>query len=347
LASYTNIKRAFMNKVHYEIDPHNRLVISEEGSGVPRQRRVIEGAFKIGAHNDLSYHVKSPLQYGSDFPSQIRLSGRWSLSRDHDLIFTVDSERGSQRYGSLKLAGSILEANGSSMLFAFTTKYADGSSRTGVIELTGSWRAGEDGRLIFSAIRRSGEADELSFVSRWQIDRDNALVYYYDRPGPGPRGRRSRHRLSFRGRWSFVKPSTLVYELEGRSNSSFRIRAGIAACYADRIVFELGAGAAKRLRPAIRSAIIYGAWRLVDACSIDFEIEYYRGGTYSISFGAQARVTDRDTVTFSLKDHPGRNDLGIQLELRRELVKGDGSLFMRVLKSPGEAAVMAGGGINW
>ena len=53
-----------MQKVRYEIDPHNRLVIDDSGrkSDLTKFRKVIDGRFKTDKFNNLSYHVKAPLQ---------------------------------------------------------------------------------------------------------------------------------------------------------------------------------------------------------------------------------------------------------------------------------------------
>ena len=45
-----------MQKIRYEIDPHNRLV-----RRLPRFRKVIDGKFKIDKKNTLIYHVKAPV----------------------------------------------------------------------------------------------------------------------------------------------------------------------------------------------------------------------------------------------------------------------------------------------
>ena len=73
-----------MQKIRYEIDPHNRLTIL----GPYRFRSVIDGTFKLAGRNNLAYHVKK--SDNLDVPQQIKFSGTWSLSKDHELILTLD-----------------------------------------------------------------------------------------------------------------------------------------------------------------------------------------------------------------------------------------------------------------
>jgi hypothetical protein len=46
-----------MQKVRYEIDPHNRLVVKEAGkkTKLPRFRQVLDGHFKVAKDNTLIY----------------------------------------------------------------------------------------------------------------------------------------------------------------------------------------------------------------------------------------------------------------------------------------------------
>jgi len=73
-----------------------------------------------------------------------------------------------------------------------------------------------------------------------------------------------------------------------------------------------------------------------------FEIEYEDKAAKAIVFGADARLTDRDTVSFRLKNDMGNKDMGVKLELSHKIFKGDGEAFLRVLASGRESAVYAG-----
>ena len=73
-----------MQKIRYEVDPHNRL--TRLGPG--KFRQVIDGEFKLDDNNSLAYHVKK--SDNIDIPQQIKFSGDWSLDTGHNLILTLD-----------------------------------------------------------------------------------------------------------------------------------------------------------------------------------------------------------------------------------------------------------------
>ena len=59
-----------MERVRYEIDPHNRLVIRKTAgkTSLPYFRKVVTGRFKIDKNNALTYHVKTPVPHGKTSP---------------------------------------------------------------------------------------------------------------------------------------------------------------------------------------------------------------------------------------------------------------------------------------
>lgn len=332
-----------MEKIRYETDPYNRLVIGT-GAGLKRQRRVIDGVFRIDGDNTLSYHSRSPINEGSTDPYRLKLDGRWSLTKDHDLRVTIDSEKMRATY-AITLCGEIIEARGDSLLFALSTTDKDKSRRTYTLRLSGRWQADESNRLTFAVYREAGRADILKLDATWDIGKDNQLIYRYERRSRvrGPRIARS---IAFRGRWQFSDPLAVTYEIEAGSNSAFRFKSGIARCMPDRIEYEIGVGAARHLRPSVRTIILYGRWMASRRAGLTFDGEFAHGKAYSLSFGAQARLTGDDTLELTLKDRSGK-ELGIELELRHEMIGGDGSAFIRLLKSSGESGITVGGSFSW
>ncbi len=81
-----------MQKARYEVDPYNRLVINEDGagSGLQKFRRVLDGQFKVGEDNHLSYHIKTPLSEDEKIPHQVKLLGDWSLTDNHELRLALN-----------------------------------------------------------------------------------------------------------------------------------------------------------------------------------------------------------------------------------------------------------------
>ena len=113
-----------MQKVRYEPDPHNRLVLDISGgkSGLSKFRKVLDGRFRLDENNELSYHIKAPQYEEESVPHQLKLRGAWSLTDNHDLSLTLD-KWGRETFGDkLTLEGRIIGADANSLLFALTTR---------------------------------------------------------------------------------------------------------------------------------------------------------------------------------------------------------------------------------
>ncbi|MDP2912185.1 MAG: hypothetical protein Q8N76_07640, partial [Candidatus Omnitrophota bacterium] len=79
-----------MEKVWYEVDSFNRLIVSGPAgrrSRVKKFRQVAYGRFKTGSSNTLFYEVNK--SSGADIPQKIKFSGKYSLDKNHNLIFTL------------------------------------------------------------------------------------------------------------------------------------------------------------------------------------------------------------------------------------------------------------------
>lgn len=335
-----------MQKIRYETDPYNRLVVSGRQTGLDRHRRVVDGTFHAEKDNALTYHTKTPVEGGAASPYQVRLSGAWSLTKSHDLKFTVSAANNRPASGEIMLSGGILEAKGDSLIFSLTTKTGAGARKTYIMQLTGVWRADRNNRLVFSVKRHNGGTDALTFRASWSIGRNNELVYEYVRSA-GARKAGASQRIAFKGSWAITKPAYLSYSIEGASNSSFDFRTAAGICGPRSMTFELGTGLSRHLRPSARTVVLYGSWKFTRSSGLNFEIEYAGGRRYSMKFAAEAKLTDDDRVTLCLKDPAGRKDLGLEVTLAHEILGGDGSAFLRLLKSSEESAVFIGSAFRW
>ena len=335
-----------MEKVRYETDPFNRLVVKSGRPGLARHRRVLDGNFKIGPGNSLEYHANTPIQDGASAPYRVKLDGRWSVTKDNRLRYVIEAGSKSRESCDITITGAILEAKGDSLVFAAGTRTGDGTRKTYILELSGNWHADESNRLAFSVRRERGQSDTIAFSGSWRTAGDNGLIYRYEGPGHGRHGRRL-HTIAFRGRWSVAGPAFVSYSLEAGSNSSFEFRASLGSCGPDFARFELGAGVARRLRPAMKALILYGNWRISRDSGLTFDIECADGRIYSMEFGAEARLATGDRITFKLKDPALGKGLGAELTLSHEMLGGDGSAFILMLKSSGESAVLVGSAFRW
>ncbi len=335
-----------MEKVRYEIDPFNRLVVTGEGQGLPRQRAVLDGTFRTADDNTLVYHIKSPASKTGAVPHQVKLRGQWSLGKDHNLRFTLDKVARSAGSDSLALSGDIIDVGGDALLFSMTTRRSDDTQTTYVMELTGSWQADKNNRLTFGVKREKGRYDILTFTGAWEIGDNNELVYRYEK-SQLKRRTKTVHAIVFKGRWRLGQGSIVSYALDASSNSVFNFKTSIGICGDNFIKYELGIMLGSRLGPIRRIVTLFGTWGIVRGTGLSFEVECADGKTYTISMSAEARITKRDTIALKLKDINTRKDLGLQLELSHALLEGDGAAFLKFLKSREETAVFIGAGFRW
>ena len=337
-----------MKKVQYEIDPHNRLILNDFGrkSDLPKFRQVIDGQFKIDEDNNLSYRVKAPLPEDENIPHQIKLKGQWSLTDDHRLRLTLDGQ-GRLTFGDqITLQGEILDVNESSLLFAVTTTTKDKTQSTYVLNLGGTWKADEFNRLSFHVKKEGSRYDILTFNGIWEINENHQIIYQYLKARL-IRKKRETHTLTFKGYWDIKDPLRVSYLLSAGTDSAFDFRTSAGVFKEGYIKYELGIGLADRVDPVRRRVTLSGKWNLKRDVGLIFEIEYENKETKAIVFGADAKLTDRDTITFKLKNEVENKDIGVNLELSHNILKGAGEAFLRLLKSNRESAIYAGAAWRW
>ncbi|MDP2912502.1 MAG: hypothetical protein Q8N91_00655 [Candidatus Omnitrophota bacterium] len=337
-----------MKKIQYEIDPHNRLVIDGSGrkSGLPKFRKVLYGRFKTDENNNLAYHIKAPLQEEESIPHQINLKGEWSLTDDHRLRLTLEKQARETFGDQITLQGEILEVNESSLLFAVTTTTKEGARSTYVLDLGGVWKADEFNRLSFHVKKEKGKYDILTLTGAWEIDKAHRIVYQYEKARLVKKKRQT-HTLVFKGYWDIKDALRVSYVLSADTDSVFDFKAASGVFKEGWIKYELGIGLARRTAPERRTVTLFGKWNLKKDVGLVFEIDYEYKNTKAITFGADAKLTGKDTVLFRLKKGIDNKDIGVDLELSHEISKGDGEAFLRLLTSRREAAIYAGAVRRW
>ncbi len=337
-----------MKKIQYEVDPYNRLLISSDGkkSDLPKFRQVIDGRFSLDKDNDLSYRVKAPLPEDGNIPHQIKLKGSWSLTDDHELRLTLDGQ-GRQTFGDqITLQGEILDVNKSSLLFAVTATTKDNTRSTYVLNLGGAWKADDKNRLSFHVRKESGRYDILSLNGIWEINKNHQIIYRYEKARM-IRKKKQYHVLIFKGYWDIQEKFRISYLLGKGTDQSFDFRTSIGVFKENYIKYELGIGSNDRVDPVRRTITFFGRWNLKKDAGLIFEIDYEKNKTREMVFGVDARLTDRDTILFTLKNDKEKRDIGASLELSRKILKGDGEAFLRLLKTNKESAVYAGAAWRW
>lgn len=332
--------------MRYEIDPFNRLVVSGGRSGgLPFFRRVIDGTFRMGPRNSLIYHVKKPSRPfpdGIDLPHQVKLTGRWALTDNHDLELTFDKWK---RVGeSVTVAGEIIGAGPDSLLFSCAVKKPSGGMAVRLLRLEGVWQADKKNRLSFLVEKGKGQYDVLTLNGAWEIDKRHQIVYTYSKSDE--KGGRVRHSIAFKGFWNITGRYRVSYLLDCKAGSGFDFRTSLIKADGRHIEFEVGIGLSGG-RPEVKHSVeLFGRWNIDKKAGLLFEYETGEGSFQAITLGAEARLSDRDTIIFRLKGRAGE-ELGAELGLSRRFLNEDGEAFLRLLKSGKEYVVYAGAGWRW
>jgi len=330
-------------KLRYEIDPHNRLVVGERKIPLGRFRKVLDGRFKLDENSTLSYHVKMPVG-DKNIPHQFKLKGEWSLTKEHDLRLTLN-KWGRQTFGDkLTFKGQIVDVRKNSLLFAFTTKTKSDTLATHILNLHGSWQADKYNRLTFKIRREKGLYDILTFNGVWNVNRKHQIVYRYEKARL-IKTRRKVHTLTFQGYWDIKDKARISYVIDGSSNSVFSFNTALGLFRDKYIKYEVGIGASRTRE--VRTITLSGKWRIKRNVGLIFEVKYEDGKVRRMVFGAEAVLTKKDTLSFKLKNDTFDKDIGARLELSHKILGGDGEAFLRLLRSNGEVSVYAGGGLRF
>ena len=336
-----------MKKIRYEIDPQNRLIARKAGgkSGLSKFRQVLDGRFKAADGDTLTYFVKAPVSGGINAPHKVKLKGRWSLSKNHDLVFTLDKVKSRASADKLTLQGEILDVNKNSLLFAVTTKTEAGAQSIYVLKLEGSWQADKHNRLTFKAKRDQDEYGALTFDGIWDIGENHQLIYQYEKKRLS-RKLKEAHTLTFKGRWDIKDKARISYVMDAGAGSAFNFKSSLGVFSGKYIKYELGISLSGKTKPIKRAITLFGEWKLKKGLGLVFEVERENKKVEAIVFGAKAKLTDKGTAVFKLKNNLNRG-IGAQLELSHKILKGGGQAFLRALKTEEETAIFAGAGWRW
>ncbi|MFH1381039.1 MAG: hypothetical protein ABIH57_02580 [Candidatus Omnitrophota bacterium] len=335
-----------MQKIRYELDPYNRLVLGAPAkkSSLLKFRRVLDGRFKLNENNELTYHVKSPLS--REIPHQIKLRGKWSLDNNHNLCLTLD-KKGRETLGDqVTLQGEILDVKKNSLLFAVVTRTKENKKLFYVLNLEGRWAADKFNRLLFHVKKEKGEYDILTLKGAWEINKNHNIIYEYKKAKLA-KIKQKTHTLTFKGFWDIRERMRLRYVLSKGTDSVFSFESSAGIFMGRYIKYEVGVGLSDRKDPIKRTITLYGKWKLTKNSELIFQVKYENKKIHDIVFKAEIEVTDKDKIAFKLKNDIGNNDIGATLKMSRKILKGSGEIFLQILKSRRESALYAGSAWKW
>ncbi|MFH1856983.1 MAG: hypothetical protein ABH836_07180 [Candidatus Omnitrophota bacterium] len=340
-------KKKDHEKITYEIDPYNRLIINKSGkeSSLPMFRQVLDGRFKIDGNNIATYQIKAPASGGTDMPHQVKLHGEWSLSKDHSLCLTLN-KLGRETLGDkLTLRADIIDAAKNSIVFAVTTRAKENIQSTYILQLKGTWHADEHNRITFMVKREEGKNDILTFRGAWEINKQHEIIYQYEKTRL-TRKEKEIHTLTLKGYWDIKDKLRVSYVLDQQSNSAIDFKTGLGFFKDNYIKYEVSIGGSLKPNSIKRAVTLSGKWKIKKGVGLTFEVKYENRRVHAIVFGAQAKLTAKDSISFELKNKQNE-DIGAKLELSREILNGDGLSFLRFLKSKDETSVFVGAGFKW
>ncbi len=328
-------------KIRYEIDPHNRLVFAKTGkkSQVPKYRTVLDGKFKIDKNSSLIYHVKSPRD--AKIPQQIKLTGNWSLDKDHNLVFTLNKWNKQYAGNKLTIKGELIDVKANRLSFAVATRDSLKRTRIYVLKLGGRWQADRYNRLSFQVTKERGLTDKLTLKGAWEVDKQNQVIYTYTKAHLKTK-ERSTKTITFKGYWNITERHRISYILSKRVDSRFDFRVRFSKLVKRGLQYEIGIGAI----PARQTLTLFGKWKVNAGLGLLFEVPYEKGKIRRIVFGATGKLDKDYYLDFKLKNKSGK-DLGIEIKLSRKILKDQGEAFIQALTASKELSLVAGMGFRW
>ncbi|MBU1084330.1 MAG: hypothetical protein ABIG55_05395 [Candidatus Omnitrophota bacterium] len=333
--------------MRYETDPYNRLVVQGgKKSGVKKFRRILDGRFKIDKNNGLSYHVKAPLAEDETVPHQIKFKGNWVLTDKHELKYIIDNIARPGFGSQILLQGEIMDARADSLMFSIKTRTKDRTGSLYTLSLGGVWQADPDNRLSFNVQKEKGKHDILTFSGAWDIDKSHQIVYEYEKRELIKKTKRV-HSFLLKGKWDIREKYRISYVLGKKDGSILNFETNAGIFRENYIKYELGVKGSLGARPVKRNVVLCGKWKLKRNAGLMFDVKCGGRKLYSLVFGAETKLTGKDTVLFSLKNDIENKDIGASLKLSHKMPGRDGEAFLELLRSNKEAAIYAGAAWRW
>lgn len=280
-----------MEKVFYEIDPFNRLIVGSppgKGSRIKKFRQVVHGRFKTDEKNALFYEVNK--SQGLNIPQKIRFSGKFSLDKKHNLVLTLDKWNNQCEGNRLALNAKLMDAKSNEILFLVNSKSGESGRLTYVMKLYGSWQADKDNRLTFGVEKDRGGIDNLILSGAWEINKNNEIIY---------RQAGDSQVITFKGHWDIRGKRRIKYALDKKLDSGFDFKSSLGTLAPEGrktyLIFEIGIGvsSAKKLR---RKIIFSGRWKISRGAEFTLEASDIEKGGVTLRFIKE--MFDRQAITY-------------------------------------------------
>ncbi|MFH1318442.1 MAG: hypothetical protein ABIH71_05455 [Candidatus Omnitrophota bacterium] len=328
-------------KTKYEIDPLNRLVVAETGrkSKLPKFRKILDGKIKIDKGNTFIYRINK--SQDSTAPQQIKLTGKWSLDDEHNLVLTLDKQHKQCVGDKIKIKGEIIDAKADKLAFSVTTKNALDQTQAYILELGGIWQADKNNRLSFNVKRDAGKVDKLIMVGKWKIGKQNQIIYIYTKRQTKGK-RKITNNVTLKGYWDITEKHRILYIMNKKISSQFDFKVSIGKPLGRGLQYEIGIGDV----PSKKKITLFGDWKINKKLGVLFEMPYENGKLKRVVFGASCKLGDDYKVDFRLKNQLGK-DMGIDVKFSKKILKDQGEIFLRGITSGEEKQILLGAGWRW
>ncbi|OIO34593.1 MAG: hypothetical protein AUJ70_00760 [Candidatus Omnitrophica bacterium CG1_02_40_15] len=267
-----------MDKVFYEVDPFNRLIIRPVGrrSRVKKFRQIAHGKFIADSGNNLFYEVNK--SQGLDIPQKIGFIGKYALDKNHNLVFTLNKWNNQCEGNRLTLKAKIIDAKSNEIAFLINSKAGESKSLSYIMKLYGSWQADKYNRLTFGIERDRGDADSLVLSGAWEINKNNEIAYKYGK---------EHQDIIFRGSWDISERYRISYALDKKVNSGFNFKSSLGTVVLKgkekSLAFDIGIGVSKSEK-LHRKIIFSGTWKMAKGKELIFETSDIEEGGVSLRF---------------------------------------------------------------
>ncbi|MBI4353771.1 MAG: hypothetical protein HY595_00900 [Candidatus Omnitrophica bacterium] len=326
--------------VRYEFDQLNRLVIRDPHDRL-QPRRVLEGDLSVDRDNRLSYRLRATPGEARAMEREMMLDGRWTLTPDHRLGFTLHPQEDRRRQ-TLFFNGTIVDVRDNALAVSLWRREDDRMRSTQTVALSGRWQADARNRLSFLVSKADGSEDRLVFNGAWTVNRNNQLLYRYQESG---RGRRQPaiHTLRFTGMWDLLPQSKLVYRLDLDNRSVFEFQAALQSSTLNaregKIAYQVGIRLSGG-RAMTQRITFFGIWKVRRDLSVAFEIPYTDGRRHALKFTGAYTWLTRNAVSVQLANLRGE-PLGVAVTFHRTFLD-DAQLFLRLQRLGKETQVLGG-----
>lgn len=319
-------------KPKYSFSKNNQLVIAS-GSEV----LTAEGKFIIKENNQLVYQITEPADWRqkNKIPERIALKGKWSLNRNHGLIFSLRKTK-NQNKGQLLLKTELVEPKAKALVFTLISQ-GQKTQSIRILQLKGKWQADKHNRLQF-LVKRLKASDTLVFQGVWQV-KNNSLRYTYKKAAA-----KKTQTLYFKGYWQIDKRNRLTYILDRGSEFDFRVYLETPSLIASRGAIKYRVGIGIKSKASVIS--LYGVWKLHRKTGLSFILEYAGQRIKAIHFGAFLLIRERSKIAFSLKNRH-RKPLGIQVTFSRSFLKDNAEWFLRLVQDGNVPRFERGLDLTW